>query len=323
MILIRTPFRISFVGGGSDFHNFYSMEPGQVISTTINRYIYHAINKKFENNIRLNYSQTELINNPRQIKHPLFNIILNLYRIDSHLEISSLADIPSKGSGLGSSSSFSVGLINGINQFLNKNVTKEFLAKESCNVEINLCKEPIGKQDQYAAAYGGLNHYTFNTDDTVKIKKIRYTDSIDEFKKSLIFFYTGRTRESSSILSEQNKNLNDKIYFNYVREIVDLVKLFESNLKKGNIDLCGKLIDHNWKLKKLLASNISDNFIDSIYDKAMKLGAFGGKLLGAGHGGFLMLVAPKELHNKIKKEINLESYDFDFDTEGSKLIYRD
>lgn len=325
MIICRTPLRMSFVGGGSDLPEYYKKKGGAVLSTSIDKYIYVSINKKFDEKIRLSYSSTENVNNVINIKHPIVRNTLKFLKIRKGLEIGSISDIPSRGSGLGSSSSFTVGLINALYKYLNLEITKHELGKLSSYIEINLCGDVIGKQDQYAAAFGGLNLIEFNEDDSVKVIPVSCSNkTLKKFQSSIILFFTGRTRKASDLLAKQSENIKYNNKRNLISDMVGLTYEMKNLMEKDDIDSIGELLDKNWKLKKQLASNISDSEIDHLYNKGIKAGAQGGKLLGAGNGGFLMFLAPQEKHSEITKSMRgLKKISFNFDNTGSKIVFSD
>jgi len=321
MIVTKTPFRVSFVGGGSDLESFYSRSPGAVLSTTINKFMYISSHRFFEEDkVRIKYSQTETVKNVDELKHPIVREVLKKFNIGGGLEISSIADVPA-GTGLGSSSSFTVCLLHNVYTIFGKFVTKEMLAEEACEIEIKLLKEPIGKQDQYAAAYGGLNVIRFDPSGIVTVEPIHLKKEIYEaLQKNLIMFYVGDQREASSILTEMKDNIAEK-KFEITKKMVELVWEMRDCLYSGNLNEFGQILHKNWMLKKQLASNITNERIDLLYDMAIKNGAVGGKLLGAGGGGFLLFYCDEEKRDKLKNVMNLRELKFRMENEGSKIIY--
>lgn len=324
MIITRTPFRISFVGGGSDLEAFYSRQKGAVLSTSINQYMYISSHKYFERDkLRVKYSQTETVSHVADLQHPILKTVLKEFDIHGGIEISSIADVPS-GTGMGSSSSFTVGLLHNLYAASGKFVSKEILAQEACRVEIELLKEPIGKQDQYAAAFGGLNIIEFHTNGKVTVDPLYLPkETFETLQNRLVLFYTGSQRSASQILSEQkSKTGSSKDAFNNLCEMVDLVYALRDVLYGNDLDSFGKILHQNWQLKKALTGSISNNTIDQAYEAGLKAGALGGKLLGAGGGGFLLFYCPEEKQAALKTALQpLQPFDFKFDTEGSKLIY--
>jgi len=324
MVISRTPLRISFLGGGSDLPAFYRKYPGAVVSTAINKYIYITVNKKFDNKIRASYSITEIVDKVDELKHELIRESLKMLRLDGGIEITSISDIPSRGTGLGSSSSYTVGLLNALYAFNGEYTSAERLAEEACKIEIKRCCKPIGKQDQYVAAFGGLNYIQFNPDESVFISPIICKKKTKEnLKKSLLLLYTGITRSSSLILQNQSKNLkNDKRKFEITKRMVFLAKSLKAYLENNRLEEVGKLLHEGWLLKKQMAEEISSPQIEKWYEIARKNGALGGKILGAGGGGFLLLYAPPEKHKSIIRALpELRVTPFEFEQEGSKIIY--
>lgn len=325
MIISRTPFRMSYVGGGTDLKSFFMEEPGAVVSTAINKYMFVNVHKKFDVGIRVAYSKTEEVKNVKDIEHPLVRESLKALSIDGGLEITSIADIPAKGTGLGSSSSYTVGLLNSLHKFLKKDISLHKLAEFACEIEIEKCKEPIGKQDQYAATFGGLNLFEFLPDDSVNVLPISITDYFKKkLNESTIVFYTGKTRSASNILKKQNINSKKTENKRSLRKMTNLAYQFKRDLENNDMLGLAELLKENWSLKKNLTKDISNSSVDDIYNTALNSGAIGGKLLGAGAGGFLMFLAPQEKHKKIKEALsNLRSFHFEIETLGSQIVYSD
>lgn len=322
MIISRTPFRISFAGGGSDLPSFYRKEMGAVLSTSIDKYIYLAIHPFFDSSkIQLKYSKTEHVSNISEIAHPIFRTVLEMYNLNG-VDINSIADIPS-GTGLGSSSSFTVGLLNVINAYNNKSISSEVLAQLASQIEIDLLKSPIGKQDQFAAACGGLNFITFHPDESVNVQKI----IMDPFKKqeldeNLIMIYTGDVRSANTILEQQNIALEEDNKFDVQKRMVTLAFDLKDSLENNDIDNFGRILHDGWLLKKSLVKSISNTLVDDIYGKGIKAGALGGKLLGAGGGGFVLFYCPKEKQANFRNQMKeFTEFKFGFDNFGSKIIY--
>lgn len=322
MIITKTPFRISFVGGGTDFEDFYRRYPGRVLSTSINKYIYVGINPKFDGAIRISYSKTENVEHRNQIEHPLVRAALEEVGIEKGIEITSVGDIPSQGTGLGSSSSFTVGLLNGLYSFLGKYISPDVLAEKACQIEINKAKSPIGKQDQYAAAFGGLNLITFNMDGKIDVEPVYLAPKLKEdFQNHLLLFYTGVQREAKLILSEQKENIGKK--FEILKRLSDLVPVFKTSLERSDFQRMGEILHQNWLMKQELASGITNFEIDEMYKKALTADAWGGKILGAGGGGFLLIMAAPERHEIIKKALNnYSAVPFRFSEAGSRIVFR-
>jgi D-glycero-alpha-D-manno-heptose-7-phosphate kinase len=323
MIVSKTPLRMSYVGGGSDLPSFYREEMGAVLSTSIDQYVYITVNKKFDGKIRLSYSKTEEVDRASQIEHPLVREALSVMSIHGGIEITSVADIPSKGTGLGSSSSYTVGLLNALYAFKNQYASKELLASQACDIEINRCGEPIGKQDQYAVAYGGLNLIRFHPNDTVSVDPvICKSELLHQIEDSTLVIYTGRTRSASVILKQQSEAMQLDDRRALLRRMVQLAFELKKELESGSIVNFGSILNENWRLKAQLSEGITDPQIDEWYSSGLKAGASGGKLLGAGNGGFLMFFAPQERHNSIKKALyGLQPVTFRFDANGAQIVY--
>ena len=324
MIISRTPLRMSFVGGGSDLPAYYRRFGGAVVSTAINKFVYITVNEKFDHRIRVSYSKTEEANSVARIKHPLVREAMKLLDIKGGLEISSIADIPSKGSGLGSSSSFTVGLLHALHAWSQRYASAEQLAKEACEIEIERCTEPIGKQDQFAAAFGGLNYIQFNQDDSVSVEPILCKrETLERLQQNILVFYTGITRSASGILKNQQAGVaSQKSKQKMLGRMVELALELKTELQRNNLEAFGEIIHANWELKKGLAQQISTTVIDDWYQKARQHGAVGGKLLGAGTGGFLMFYAPRERHEAISQALSkLRKIDMAFEPQGSKIIF--
>ena len=287
MIGIRTPFRVSFAGGSTDLPSFYKKNSGKVISTSVNKYMYHFIHKFDEELIQVKYSETELVKDPNKIKHKIVRKISEQSDLRG-LDINSIADIP-KGSGLGSSSAYTVGLINGINVFHGNILSKENLAKKSADLEINKLKEPIGKQDHYASAYGGLNLITFNKDDSVDIEKISIDDqAINYLNSSFLLFKVGESRSASEILMEQNKSYKNDTNNELGNKIMELVDPMVGAIKSTNIKEIGEILNISWNLKNQLSNSVSNNEIEEFINNLISYkGIYGAKLLGAGGGGYI------------------------------------
>ena len=325
MIITKTPFRISFVGGGSDLEAFYSKTKGAVLSTSINKYMYISSHAFFEHDkIRVKYSQTETVPGVQDIQHPILRTALKKFRITGGLEVSSIADIPS-GTGMGSSSSFTVGLLHNLHAVTNSYASKQQLAREACEIEIELLNEPIGKQDQYAAAFGGLNVIEFHSSGRVTVDPVYVdADTYQQLEDNLCLYYIGNQRSASSILSEQRKNTSQEEKFRSLQNMVALVYELRDTLMKANLDQFGRLMHENWEMKQKLASGISNPLINELYQVAMKNGAMGGKLLGAGGGGFMLFYCPREKQEKLDQALNkVRRFKFKFEQDGSKVIHYD
>jgi len=324
MIISQTPFRISFAGGGSDLPSYYRKHGGAVVSTAIDKYVYVTVSRKFDESLRVSYARTEEVERAAELKHPLVREALGMLGIEGGLEITSVADIPSKGTGLGSSSSFSVGVMHALHAVQGRHVPAERLAAEACQIEIEKCGEPIGKQDQYAAAFGGLNLIRFLRDDTVQVEPVILpAGAREELNRRLMMFYTGITRSASEILAKQSKGLADEgKKQEAMGRMVKLAEELAGELNRGNLNAMGRILDENWKLKQTLSEGISNDQVNEWYAKARKAGALGGKLLGAGGGGFLLFDAPPEKHTAIEQALGgLRKIPFRLEPRGSRIIF--
>ncbi len=302
MIVTRAPLRMSFVGGGTDLPDFYHKRPGRVISTAIDKFVYVVINRTpMIDKVVARYSITESVNHPTELKHTRLKAALNHLGIEKGIEISSFATMPSK-TGLGSSSSFSVALMKGLNTYLGKKIDAHEAAEAASHLEIELVGEPIGKQDQYAASFGGFNIIQFNPDDSVEV-----TPVLIDFKKrlaledSLLLFFTGITRSASSVLTEQKSNIDSK--FQTLSEMADSVPEFAKLVSTGDIKGMGVMLHQGWLKKKSLASNVSNSLIDDLYGAGINAGAYGGKVLGAGGGGCVLFLSNEDKKNSIREAV--------------------
>jgi len=323
VIITRTPFRVSFAGGGADLPDFYRVEPGAVVSTAINKYMYITVNKRFDDTIRVSYSRTEIVEDVAKIRHPIVREALKLVGIAEGIEIVSIADVPA-GTGLGSSSSFTVGLLNALYAYKGMLKSAEELARDACRIEIEILGEPIGKQDQYIAAYGGLRHIQFNPDESVFVEMVMCPREYkDELSRNLMLFYTGGCRDANTILLEQKANSQQPDKRAILTKMSDLaLKVKHCLMNSSSLDTLGQLLHQGWLLKKKLAGSISNPQIDECYDRALDAGALGGKLLGAGGDGFLLLCCPLEKQSKVREALSpLTPMEFSFENEGSKIIY--
>ena len=322
IITTATPQRISFAGGGTDIDYFYEKHGGLVLNATIDKYIYVTVkihNKLFNEKYRLNYSITEQVNDIDDIKNEIARECIRFLGIDERLYIASTSDLPAL-SGLASSSSFAVGLLSALHQLKGDHVSIAQIAEEACHIEINVLKKPIGKQDQYAAAFGGVNLFTFNKDGSVLLTPVTNKNIISIFDNSLLF-YTNVQRSADEVLSDQKKGFstNEK----NLLEIKNLALDFYRIVNEPNLNLLklGELLHRNWLSKKSLSQKVSNDTIDKNYMKAIESGAYGGKILGAGGGGFLFLIAPKENHAKIVFSLSgLEVVDFNFEPIGTRTL---
>ena len=324
MIISRTPLRMSFTGGGSDLPVFYREYGGAVISTAIDKYVYVNVNKKFDSGIRVGYSRNEEVHRVEDIEHQIVRETLLHIGLSGGVEITTIADIPSKGTGLGSSSSFTVGLLNALSAYVGKYVSSEQLGFDSSYIEIDRCGEPIGKQDQYAAAFGGFNLIEFNRDDTVVVSPIICRrDTLSEIENNILVFYTGITRQASSLLLRQSSEVStSSSKQSALRRMVELTYELKRELEKNNSVAFGEILHENWMLKKSLTEGVSSPDIDTWYGLARGAGALGGKILGAGSGGFLMFYAPHSIHSAIRDALSmLQPFNVRFEPLGSRIIF--
>lgn len=321
MIISQTPLRISFVGGGTDLRSFYQFEDGMVLSSAIDKYVYVIIKERFDDKIYINYSIKEIVNDVSEIQHQLVREAMKKVGVKNGVEITTLADVPSEGSGLGSSSSITVGLLNALYNYAGKQVTLEQIAREACEIEIDICKKPIGKQDQYIAAYGGLNKITFHADETVSISRVPvFNTNLLILGSRLLLFYTNKTRNADVILKKQKKSTEHKREI--LRKMKNFVPRLERSLVNYKFNKLGKMLHENWLLKKSLVGSISNHEIDDMYNRAMEAGALGGKICGAGGGGFLLMFVPKEKQDKVREALrDYRELPFMLDSFGSRIIF--
>lgn len=320
MIITRTPLRISFTGGGTDLPAFYKNGYGAVVSTSIDKYIYITVNKRFDDSIRVSYSQTEIVNHVDELKHDIARECLRMVGIPGGIEITSIADIPS-GTGLGSSSSFAVGLLNALYTYVGERLSAGELAKRACQIEINVLGHPIGKQDQYAAAYGGVNYFTFERSGDVQREKILVSDNdLRNMNRKLMMFYTGIRRSADGILSRQSQETKNKIeVLMFMRDQANRMR--DGLVQKGFTPDFAKMLDKAWQKKKSITSGISNPEIDELYQKAISAGAAGGKLLGAGGGGFILLYCDEPYQPAVREALGLRELDFEISLNGSRVVY--
>lgn len=321
MIVTKTPFRISFCGGGSDMATFYRQHGGCVLSTSINKYMFLTIHPYFyENKTALRYSSNEIVDDIKKIDHTIFRQVLNDMNI-SGVEISSMADVPS-GTGLGSSSAFTVGLLHILHSYLGINISKEDMAAEACRVEIEKLGNPIGKQDQYAAAYGGLNFIEFHPDDSVTVSPvIMDCETKETLQENLLMFYTGITHDANVILAEQKKNISSQDKANNLLQMCGLARDMREALEKNELSDFGEILNEGWIRKRELASGVTSARIDELYECAIRNGASGGKLLGAGGGGFLLFYCEKDKQKQLEEALKLKRFHFTFEDEGTSVIH--
>lgn len=320
MIITKTPLRVSFVGGGTDICDYYKTGYGAVVSAAINKYMYITVNKRFEDTIRVSYSVTEIVKEAEELKHDLVKECLKITEVRKGIEITSISDIPS-GTGLGSSSCFTVGLLNALFTYTGRQVSSEELAALACKIEIDILKHPIGKQDQYACALGGINYLQFNADESVERIQITLDEwNLRDMNHKFLMFYTGIRRDANEVLREQKEKTNSELkMLDEMRE--QALEIRDELLNNGFNDTIACQLHEGWIKKKTLAGKISNEEIDAIYEKALRAGALGGKILGAGGGGFLLLYCNEDRQNSVREAVSLKEIEFKISPYGSRVVY--
>jgi len=321
MIITQTPLRVSFVGGGTDLRGFYSQEPGCVLSAAIDKYVFVIVKERFDDKIVLNYTRKEIVDEIEEVQHDLVRETMKKTGVSRGVEITTLADIPSRGTGLGSSSSITVGLLNALYAYTGEFRDAETLAQEACEIEIEILGAPIGKQDQYIAAYGNIRKIIFHPDEAVEVKLVKLDYSLRRrFNEKLLLFYTGKTRSAATILNEQQAQIPQRRRI--LQQMCRLPDEVRDCLNNGNLDDVGRMLHRNWEHKKQLASGVTDGQINELYEKALSAGALGGKITGAGGGGFLLLFCPGERQEDVRHALShLTELPFRFENQGSKIIF--
>jgi D-glycero-alpha-D-manno-heptose-7-phosphate kinase len=324
MIISKTPLRISFVGGGSDLESFYKYQPGAVVSTAIDKYMHIAVAKRFDGKIHVAYSKVEIVDKLSELQHNLARETLKFLNIKKGIEIFPICDIPAE-TGLATSAAYTVGLLNSLYAYKGIHPSASKLASDACIVEIQKAKRKIGKQDQYVVAYGGINFIKFDTNGNVKVEPIMLSKSkIGQMEKNFLLFYTGKSGLSTKVLNIQSAVTAQKKKRLIVSKMVNIAYELKKELGKGNIDSMGYLLHDNWLLKKQITESISNSYIDHLYETAIKSGAIGGKICGAGGRGFLLLYAPFETHPKIIRSLSkLRKVDFALEESGTTIVYND
>lgn len=318
MIIVRAPLRISFVGGGTDLPAFYTKNPGRVLSATIDKYVYVTVTKTPFKTVAVRYSASEIVKHPRELKHDRVREALLDLGIGSNLEISSFSNLPGQ-IGLGSSSAFSVALIKALHALKGDTLSATECAEGACRLEIDLVGEPIGKQDQYASAMGGINVLQFNPDHSVMVEPLHldFKRRLD-FENHLLLFFTGVTREAASVLTEQREKTRSGDNIEALKAMADSVFAFREALTKGDFEKVGTILHEGWIRKKTLASNVSNPVLDELYEAGRTSGAWGGKVLGAGDGGCLLFVIPPQ--KKLLLTRKLESLAHKHDLKDAEVI---
>jgi D-glycero-alpha-D-manno-heptose-7-phosphate kinase len=321
LIITRTPLRISFAGGGTDFRDFYDKDYGAVVSTAIDKYIYVVVKERFDDKIRIGYTQTEMVDTVDEIHHELAREAMRMVGVERGIEIATMADIPSEGAGLGSSSTVTVGLLHALYAHRGDIVPAETLARQACEIEIGVLGKPIGKQDQYIAAYGGLRYFRFLPGEQVEVTTIDLDSGAKQrLAESLLLFYTGVTRQSSEVLAEQKSNIASKMVL--LNEMKHQADELARQLRLGAVASVGQTLREGWLRKKQLASGITNPAIDQLCEMVMSAGALGGKVTGAGGGGFFLVCVPPENRAAVRKRLShLREMPISLERDGSKVIF--
>jgi D-glycero-alpha-D-manno-heptose-7-phosphate kinase len=322
MIISQTPLRVSLAGGGTDLPAYCEKSEGRVLSLAIDKYVHVIVQERFDDQIHVNYAKRkEIVSNVAEVQHPLAREAMLAAGMKGGFEVTTLADIPSEGSGLGSSSSLTVGYLNAFHMFMGRQVDAERLAHQACEIEIGRLKKPIGRQDQYIAAYGGVRFFRFRRGGQVVVENVAAsTRTLRELENGLLLYFTGKTRSADGLLAEEGRRMGDnRKAMDQIRDLADAAR---AALENDDVDLIGKNLDKNWKLKRELAAGVTDPDIDAFYMKAHRHGALGGKVTGAGGGGFFVLYAPAlkraELRAALKGHRELPVA---LEPDGSKIIF--
>lgn len=321
MIITQTPLRISIAGGGTDLPGYYRQRGGYVVSTAIDKFVYVIVKERYDDKIYVDYSRKEIVESIDEIQHELVREAARMTGMKNGFEVNMMADIPSEGSGLGSSSSVTVGLLNAFYQYRGEQVSAERLAQEACAIEIDILGKPIGRQDQYIAAYGGLCGFAFNTDDSVTVERLDISSGAKRrMGSNILLFFTNIVRQASKILSDQSEKIGDTIAFH--DEIKSLAHDVRSAIHEGTFDCIGDILHRNWELKKQLANGVSNSEIDNMYERARGGGALGGKIAGAGGGGFLMVYCRRPDQDNLREALSdYREMPFLLEPHGSRVIF--
>ncbi len=321
MIIVQTPLRVSYFGGGTDFKDYYLENGGCVLSTSIDKYIFVTIKDRFDRKLRIGWTQTEMVDSVDEIQHELIRESLQKTGITYGVEITTMGDIPSQGSGLGSSSTVTVGALHAMYSLKGELISAKQLAEEACSIELDVLGKPIGVQDQYIAAFGGLRVFNFGKDGVITQERVKL-DKITQRQLSTntLLFFTGVTRKADKILKEQKSNIEERKEI--LSQMKDLVPIARKELELGNPHAIGELLHRGWELKKQMASKVSNPQLDEMYTTARKAGAIGGKISGAGGGGFLLLYCPQEKQESVRTALsNLQELSINLEADGSKVIF--
>lgn len=321
MIIVQAPLRVSLFGGGTDFRDYFLKDGGCVLTTAIDKYIFVTVKRRFDKKLRIGYTKTEMVDSLGEIRHELIREALRKTGVTEGIEVTTMGDVPSAGSGLGSSSTVTVGALHALYSQLGELVSAERLAREACEIEIDILHKPIGIQDQYIAAYGGLRFMEFASDGTVINHRLTLEpDQVRRLNLNTMSFFTGITRQSDTVLSEQKANIRERETI--LGEMKEIAVAAYDELRVGNIDCIGEYLHASWQLKKRLASKISNGAIDEMYAAARRAGALGGKISGAGGGGFLLIYCPYERQDAVRAALHpLQELPFNIEPHGSKVIF--
>jgi D-glycero-alpha-D-manno-heptose-7-phosphate kinase len=320
MIIVRSPLRLSYFGGGTDLPKYYQQDYGCVLGQAIDKYVYVILNKRFEKNIRLSYMKNELVESVAKIKHGLIKESFKEFGIKNEIELVTIGDIPGTGTGLGSSSSLSVSLSHSLSLFLKKPIKKSEIAQKACKLEIEKLKSPIGKQDQYLSTYGGLLFIKFEKDNNVNVEKLALKNSLrNELEQNILGFYTGITRKTNTILQKQNERT--KLNLKSLDKMRSLAEEGRDYLRNNDLSNFSLLFNKSWEIKKSLSTGITNPVIDSIYKKGISAGAVGGKISGAGGGGFVFFYCEPRYQKELRRSLkNFKELTFGFDTMGTMQL---
>ena len=320
MIITQTPLRISLAGGGTDFRDFFEKHGGAVVSSAIDKYVYCIVKERFDDKIYVNWTKKEIVDSVDQLEHELVREAMRKVGVTKGVEISFLADIPAEGSGLGSSSSVTVGVLNALYHYVGATPTAEQLAREACEIEIDVIGKPIGVQDQYIAAYGGLRYLQFGPGPEVRVNSVKASRAtLDDLDNMLMLFFTGKTRQSAKILAEQKRNIGKKV--DVLKAMARQAEQVRRVIGTGAIDSLGPLLHKAWEAKRKLAGTITNSELDKIYERAVKAGALGGKISGAGGGGFFLLCVPSDKRQSVRQAlVDLREMPFRLEKGGSRVV---
>lgn len=321
MIITQTPLRVSFAGGGTDFRDFFEKHGGCVVSSAIDKFVYCIAKERFDDKIYVSYSKKEIVDSVDQLEHELVREAMRKVGVTKAVEVSFLSDIPAEGSGLGSSSSVTVGVLNALYHLVGATPTAEQLAREACEIEIDILGKPIGVQDQYIASYGGLRCFQLGPGRDIKVTDVKMSRTVlEDMDNMLMLFYTGKTRKAATILSEQKSNITQKL--DVLREMTRQAQEVRQIIEAGDAQGLGRLLHQGWEAKRKLAHSISNREMDEIYERAVKAGSLGGKISGAGGGGFFLLCVPSDKRQAVRHALsNLREMPFRLERGGSRVVF--